>query len=112
MVLDKSVKIHIGDKDYKLCFPIKELFECEKELNSGNLLTTLSNQPPSIGDLYIMFTHAIKGGKNDVTDMEELWGNAIDETSMRELAQHIYEAIGKSGVFGKKILAALPKKKA
>ena len=111
MVLDKNVKITISGKDYNLCFPIRELFAAEKELSSQNLLTTLAKQAtelPSIGDLYVLFYHAVKGGKNGLDDdgIEGLWEDAIDELTLPIVAKSIYEAIGKSGIFGKKIQAA------
>lgn len=111
MVLDKNVKITISGKDYNLCFPIRELFAAEKELSSQNLLTTLAKQAtelPSIGDLYVLFYHAVKGGKNGLDDdgIEDLWEDAIDELTLPIVAKSIYEAIGKSGIFGKKIQAA------
>ena len=114
MVLDKNVKITISGKDYNLCFPIRELFAAEKELSSQNLLTmltTLANQAtklPAIGDLYVLFYHAVKGGKNGLDDdgIEDLWEDAIDELTLPIVAKSIYEAIGKPGIFGKKIQAA------
>ncbi len=111
MVLDKSVTIIVSEKEYKLCFPIRELFEAEKHLQSKNLLTTLAKQaqePPSLGDLYWMFFYAVQGGRNNMNDqqIEQLWDDAIDELTLPVIAKNVYEVIGKSGVFGKKIQAA------
>ena len=116
MVLDKFVEIEVGGKKHKICYPVRLVFEVERQLTEGNLMVLLTNAehgiPPTLYDMFILIKFALMGGDPKLTDdeAEELYMEAVAEIPLLELFKQAVEALKKSGVLGKpkKAPAALP----
>ena len=102
MIFDKDLKLKIGGKEYNLCFPVKRVFEAERQLPERNLVKTMANQPLSIEALYILLKEGIRGGGVNITneEAEQLFLQALEENSIETLMLILIAAVGKSGVFG------------
>lgn len=103
MILDKDLKIKIGGKEYSICFPIRRIFEAERQLPERNMTKTMANQPLGIEAMYILLKEGIRGGGVDITneEAEELFLQALEEIGNPDLTVILIAAVGKSGVFGK-----------
>ena len=42
MVLDKFVDVEFGGKKHRLCYPIRQVFEAERQLTDGNIMVMLT----------------------------------------------------------------------
>ena len=102
MILDKDLKLKIGEKEYNLCFTIRKVFEVERQLPERNLVKTMANQPLSIEALYILLKEGIRGGGVNITneEAEQLFLQALEENSIEMLMLILIAAVGKSGVLG------------
>lgn len=107
MVLDKYVELEIGGKVHKLCYPVKYVFEAERQLDDGNIMVLLAKAgngiPPSVHDMFTITKYALMGGDKKLTEdeAEELYLEAVDERSLLEVFQLATDALKKSGVLGK-----------
>ena len=103
MILDKDLKLKIGEKEYNLCFTVKRVFEAERQLPERNLVKTMANQPLSIEALYILLKEGNRGGGEKITDeeAEKLFLQALEDNGFEVLMLTLIAAVGKSGVFGK-----------
>jgi len=112
MVFDKYVDFEIGGKTYKLCYPLKSVWEAERQLTDRNLLVLIGNAaneiPPCMGDIYVIFKYALMGGNPQLTDKQadELFLAALEEKNIIALFEAALKALEKSGVMGKKAQAA------
>lgn len=116
MVMDKDTEIEIAGKKYRLCFPIRCIFEAEKELGES-LLVTIGKISKGIElrEAYILLKWAIVGGGTALKEpeMEKLFTTMIAENKFSETMGNVFGAIVKSGVIGepKKIAAAMEAKR-
>ena len=107
MVLDKYVDLEIGGKVHKLCYPVKYVFEAERQLTDGNILVLMAKAgngiPPTVQDMFTIVKYAIMGGDAKLTEeeAEELYLEAVSEKSLVEVFQLATDALKKSGVLGK-----------
>lgn len=107
MIFDVYETLKIDGKEYKLKFPIENVAALERELRSGNLLTTVVNmQNPEIlisaGDYYALFKHALLGGGGvSEEDIPELFLAAKYEYDDKDIVKAIATALQKSGLIGK-----------
>lgn len=107
MVFDVYETLKIDGKEYKLKYPVENVAALERELRSGNLLTTVVNmQNPDIlisaGDYYALFKHALLGG-GDVSekDISDLFLQAKYEHDDKDIVKVLATALRKSGLVGK-----------
>jgi len=107
MILDKYVELTIGGKTYKLCYPLRYVWEAERQLTDKNFMLLMGNAaqgvPPNMGDIYTIFKYALLGGDPKLTEAEadELFLQAVEETDLLSLSKAAMTALQKSGVFGK-----------
>ena len=106
MVLDKTVDFQIKGKTYKLCYPLRYVWEAEKQLFDRNFLVLTNNAlngiPPSMGDAYVIFKYALLGGNPGMTEDEAdgLFLAAMEEHAIIDLFRPALQALEKSGVLG------------
>lgn len=107
MIFDKFVDITIKGKTYKLCFPMKYVWEAERHLMDRSFAELMRNvstgKLPAIGDVYIIFKYAILGGNANLKeeDVDELFLQAVDDNSSSEIFRAAFTALEKSGAIGK-----------
>jgi len=107
MILDKFVDIEIKGKTYKLCYPMKYVWEAERHLMDKSfpelMLKVSSGKMPAIGDVYTIFKYALLGGNANMTEEEadELFLQAVDDTSSNVIFRAAFTALEKSGAIGK-----------
>lgn len=117
MILDKTVDIEIDGKKYKLCYPMKSVFQAERELFQNNLLITvaqgMNGLPPNLSDMYVIFKYGIIGGQPELEGkeaaVEGLYYDALEEHGVLPVFQMGLDAVRKSGIMGdtsKKLTAA------
>lgn len=114
MVLDKFEELEFDGKKHKLCYPIKYVWEAERQLSDGNILILVVNAtqgvPPTVHDMFIIIKYALMGGDTKLTEAqaEGLYLDAVNEKSLLEVFKSALEALKKSGVLGdpKKMEAA------
>ena len=106
MILDKFVELEFGGKKHKLCYPIKHVFEAERQLTDGNIMVLLTKAsdgiPPSLYDMFTIVKYALLGGDPKLTEdeAEALYLDAAAEVPVLELFRLSVEALKKSGVLG------------
>lgn len=107
MILDKFVEVEFGGKKHRLCYPIKQVFEAERQLTDGNIMVMLTKAgegiPPTLYDMYTIIKCALMGGDPKLTEYEaeELYLEAVAEVPVLDLFRASVEALQKSGVLGK-----------
>ena len=103
MVLDKDITVKIGDKEYKLCFTVRAIFETERMLPGGNLTKAVAQQPFPVEVMFILLKQGIRGGGVRITDeeAEPLFLQAVEDVGFVGLSMLLVAAIGKSGILGK-----------
>lgn len=116
MVLDRFVDLEIGGRKHKLCYPIRYVFEAERQLSDGNfmILTVKAADgiPPTVHDMFVIIKYALMGGDPSLTEeeAEALYLDAVDEKTIIEVFQLAMDALKKSGVLGQEKKApAAPK---
>ena len=108
MVFDKTVDFQINGKVYKLCYPLRYVWEAERQLSSKNFLLLIGNAandvPPGMGDIYTIFKYALLGGNPGMTEdqADELYLKALENHPMIELFRAALQALEKSGVLGQR----------
>ena len=108
MVFDKTVDFQISDKTIKLCYPLKCVWEAERQLSEKNFLLLISKAvnevPPGMGDIYVIFKYALLGGNPGMTEeqADELYLKALEERPMIDLFRAALQALEKSGILGKR----------
>jgi len=106
MVLDKYVDVEFGGKKHRLCYPIMQVFEAERQLTDGNIMVMLTKAgegiPPTLYDMFTIVKYALMGGDPKLTEEEagELYLEAVAEVPVLELFRLSVEALKKSGVLG------------
>ena len=114
MVLDRYVDLEFGGEKHRLCYPVKYVFEAERQLSDGNILVLMvkatQGVPPTVHDMFIIIKYALMGGNTKLTEAqaESLYLDAVNEKSLLEVFKSALEALKKSGVMGdpKKMQAA------
>ena len=114
MVLDKYVDLEFGGKKHRLCYPVKYVFEAERQLFDGNILVLVlkatQGVPPSVHDMFVIIKYGLMGGDPKLTEeqAENLYLEAVDEKPLLDVFKPALEALKKSGVLGdiKKMEAA------
>ena len=107
MVLDKFAEFEIKGKTHKLCYPLKYVWEAERQLMDRNFILIVANAanniPPSMGDIYVMFKYALLGGNPLLTEKEadELYLAAVEDNDPVVLLRAALDALKKSGALGK-----------
>ena len=107
MIFDKYVELTIGGKAYKLCYPLRYVWEAERHLTDKSFIMLMANAangtPPNMGDIYTIFKYALLGGNPQLTedDVEKLFLQALEDTDLLTLSQEAMKALQKSGAFGK-----------
>ena len=107
MILDKFVEVEFGGKKHRLCYPIRQVFEVERQLTDGNIMVMLTKAgegiPPTLYDMYTIIKCALMGGDPKLTEVEaeELYLEAVAEVPVLELFRASVDALQKSGVLGK-----------
>ena len=107
MIFDKYVDLEIGGKVHKLCFPVKCVFEAERQLTDGNIPVMMvkasQGVPPTVYDMFTIIKYALMGGDPKLTETEAeiLYLEAVNEKSLIEVFQLSLDALKKSGVLGK-----------
>lgn len=108
MIFDNYKELEIGGKKYKLKYTIQALHAVERELTSGNILVLLrlteQEIPPNMTDMYVLFKHAFRAGNpGRWTDAEvdDMYMQAINETSVIAVLRLCLEALKTSGVMGR-----------
>ena len=100
MVFDKFVDIEFGGKKHRLCYPVRRVFEAERELTDGNIMVMLTKAgegiPPTVYDMYTIIKHALMGGNPKLTEEE---AEAL-YLEVLELFKSSVDALRKSGVLG------------
>lgn len=115
--IDRMVNLELPDNPgHKLCFTIKSITECEKELINHNLILTIAGMaaaPLAVGDVFTLLKWGLLGsGKYSQDEVEIIFMECVDELGLVGLQEKIVLALEKSGVIGKvKNKAALPKEK-
>lgn len=106
MVLDKFVDVEFGGKKHRLCYPIRQVFEAERQLTDGNIMVMLTKAgegvPPTLYDMFTIVKFALLGGDPKLTEeeAEEMYLEAVAEVPVLELFRLSVEALKKSGVLG------------
>lgn len=111
--IDRYEAFTLGRAEHRLMFTVKSTMLCEKELASKNLITTiagLATGPLSIGDAYTLFKWGLLGSKQyKENEIDELFGEYLEEYGMVALQSLIAGAVNKSGLLGMgKNATALP----
>lgn len=107
MIFDKFVDIEIKGKTYKLCYPMKYVWEAERHLIDQSfpelMLKVAAGKMPAIGDVYVVFKYALLGGNADMTEekVDELFLQAVDDISSKEIFRAAFKALEKSGAIGR-----------
>jgi hypothetical protein len=107
MIFDKYVDIVIDGKTYKLCYPLRYVWEAERQLTDKNFMLLMANAaggtPPNMGDIYTIFKYALMGGDPELkeADADELFLKALETTDLLTLSRAAMAALQKSGAFGK-----------
>lgn len=115
--IDRTVTLELPDNPgRKLCFTIKSIAMCERELLNHNLLLTIAemkNAPLAIGDIFTLFKWGLRGSEEYSEDEAEIiFLEAIDDLGLVKLQEAIILALEKSGIIGKaKNKKALPQAK-
>ncbi|MBQ9256329.1 MAG: hypothetical protein IJ181_04315 [Acidaminococcaceae bacterium] len=101
------IEIKIGEKSYKLHYPMNCVAAAEKELSSKNILTMvqqaeIKHVPPSLSDMYVLFKYALAGGNPEIKEdeAEQLYISAINEYSIPEVLGTVILALTETGVLG------------
>lgn len=106
MVFDKFVDIEFGGKKHRLCYPVRRVFEAERQLTDGNIMVMLSKAgdgiPPTLYDMFVIIKYALMGGDPKLTEeqAEELYLEAVAEVPVLEMFRASVDALRKSGVLG------------
>ena len=106
MVFDKFVDIEFGGKKHRLCYPVKRVFEAERQLTEGNIMVLLTKAgdgiPPTLYDMFVIIKYALMGGDPKLTEdeAEELYLEAVAEVPVLEMFRSSVDALRKSGVLG------------
>lgn len=106
MVFDKYVEIEVGGKKYKMCYPIKFVWEAERHLTDGNLMVLVGKAangvPPTVYDTFVLIKYALMGGNPKLTEdeAEAMYLEIVAEKTLVEVAGLAMEALRKSGVLG------------
>lgn len=115
MTLDREKEITVHGKTYKLRYPVKSIFQIEKELGHSLLAIVQEfGKEPYISVYFVLLKWGLLGGGQNMSEeeIEDLLEEIGNTDQFMPVGAAMLEAIVASGVFGspKKVKAAMDHK--